>query len=68
MDPNLLMASLFFGLVGMAMFMYGKKAGRMVALGAGVGLMGIPYFITNMTFLVIVCCALMALPWVIREA
>ena len=32
MDGNLLMASLFFGAIGMGMLMYGKKAGRMVPL------------------------------------
>ena len=47
MDMNSLMVSLLFGAIGMGMFMYGKKAGRMVALGAGVGLMIVPYFIPN---------------------
>ena len=33
MDMNLVMISLVFGMIGMGMFMYGKKAGRMVPLG-----------------------------------
>lgn len=68
MDSNLLMASLLFGAIGTGMFMYGKKAGRMVPLGAGVGLMVVPYFISSLLLLVIVCCAMMGLPWVIRES
>ena len=32
---NFLMLSILFGLIGSAMFLYGKNAGRMVPLGAG---------------------------------
>ena len=67
MDINLLLASLVFGTVGMGMFMYGKKAGRMVPLGAGAGLMIVPYFIPNLIVLLIVGGGLMAMPWVVRE-
>ena len=67
MDTNLLLASLFFGCVGMGMFAYGKKASRMVPLGVGIALMVVPYFISNLVLLIIVCCAMMGLPWVIRE-
>jgi hypothetical protein len=68
MDFNLVMASLIFGTVGMGMFMYGKNAGRMVPLGAGLGLMLIPYFIPNLLALLAVCGGLMALPWVLKDA
>lgn len=68
MDQNSLMASLLFGMVGMAMFMYGKKACRLVPLIAGVGLMVVPYFISNLVALLLVCFALMATPWVLRES
>lgn len=68
MDLNLLLASLIFGVVGMGMFIYGKNAGRMVPLGAGLGLMVVPYFITNLLALLAVCGGLMALPWFIRDA
>ena len=67
MDINLLLASLVFGMIGMGMFMYGKKAGRFVPLGAGTGLMVVPYFIPNLIVLVVVCAGLMALPWIVRE-
>ena len=68
MDQNSLMASLLFGTVGMGMFMYGKRAARLVPLIAGVCLMVVPYFIPNLIALFIVCCLLMATPWVLREA
>jgi len=67
MDINLILASIVFGMVGMAMFMYGKNTQRMVPLGAGLGLMVVPYFIPNLIALIVVCILLMASPWVVRE-
>jgi hypothetical protein len=67
METNQLLLSLLFGMIGLGMFMYGKKAERYVALGAGVGLMVVPYFISNLLLMTGVCLALMALPWVMRE-
>ena len=68
MNPNGLILSLLFGMVGMGMFMYGRKAGRMVPLLAGVALMAVPYFIPNVLVLLLVCCGLTALPWFLRHA
>ena len=67
MDMNLVMVSLVFGMIGMGMFMYGKNTQRMVPLGAGLGLMVVPYFIPNLIALVVVCGVLLAAPWVVRE-
>jgi hypothetical protein len=67
MDTNLILASLLFGSIGMGMVMYGKNAGRMVPLGVGVGLMVIPYFISSLLVLLLVCAVLLAVPWVVRE-
>jgi hypothetical protein len=66
-DTNNLVASFFFGLVGLGMFMYGKKAGRMIPLGAGLALMVVPYFLSNLAVLIVVGCVLMGVPWVVRE-
>ena len=63
MDYGLLITSFAFGLVGMGMFMYGRKAGRPVPLGTGMALMSVPYFV-----LLAVCCALTAVPWLLRDA
>jgi hypothetical protein len=68
MDMNLIMISLLFGSIGMGMCMYGKKAGRMVPMGVGAALMVVPYFITNLILLLIVCCGLTVVPWFTRDS
>ena len=68
MDSGLLMASMLFGLIGMGMLMYGKRSGRLVPIAAGVGMMAIPCFLPNLIAQCIVCTALAASPWVIRDA
>jgi hypothetical protein len=50
------------------MFMYGKRASRPVPLFAGLGLIVVPYFIPNLIALLIVCCAITATPWILRNA
>lgn len=67
MDANSLMLSILFGCIGMGMIVYGRKASRMVPAIAGLGLVVIPYFISSLLLMTIVCLAMMALPWVIRE-
>ena len=66
MDSELLV-SFFFGLVGMAMFMYGRKAGRFVPLVAGGLLAVVPYFLPNWIAQLVVCSVLSAAPFVIRD-
>ncbi|HEY7119302.1 MAG TPA: hypothetical protein VH475_22115 [Tepidisphaeraceae bacterium] len=68
MNPNSLMLSFLFGTIGLGFFQYGRKAGRVVPLGAGLGLIILPYFITNLIAMSLVCAALMAMPWVLRHA
>ena len=68
MDSNLLLASFLFGLIGMGMLMYGKKAGRPIPLLAGIALIAVPYFIPNLIVMLIVCCAVSAIPWLLRSA
>jgi hypothetical protein len=67
MDTSTLMISFLFGTIGMGMFTYGYKMGRMVPLGAGVAMMLVTYLIPNVMILLIVCCVLSAAPWVLRE-
>jgi len=67
MDMNSLLLSLLFGCVGCAFFMYGKSAGAMIPLGAGVALMIAPCFIPNLIAQVIVCVVLTVVPFVVRE-
>ena len=68
MDTTNLMLSLLAGSVGMAMLMIGKNTGRMVPVGAGLALLTFPYFIANAILLSVVCAALIALPFVFRDA
>ena len=66
MDFNVLMLSFVFGMIGLGMFQYGRKAGRMAPLVAGIGLMVLPYFIPNLIAMVVVCMVMMAAPLVVR--
>jgi hypothetical protein len=68
MDEAHLWVSMFLGAIGAGMFLYGKKAGRMIPLGAGLGLMVVPYFIPNVMVMAAAGCAMAALPWIIRES
>ena len=67
MDNSAFMVSFLFGLVGSGMCTYGWKMGRMVPLGAGVAMVVATYFVSNLVLLLIVCGALSAAPWIIRE-
>jgi hypothetical protein len=66
-DTSHLMVSLFFGSLGAGMFLYGRKASRLVPLVAGLGLIVVPYFIPNVIAMAVVSIAMAALPWIIRE-
>jgi hypothetical protein len=57
---------LLFGAVGMAFLLYGKKMAAVVPMVAGLGLMVVPYFITNLILLTIVGVLLTAVPFVVR--
>jgi hypothetical protein len=54
------------GIFGVAYFIYGKKEQRPVPLLAGALLCVLPYFIGDVTVLLLVCAALLAAPFVIR--
>ena len=54
------------GIFGVAYFIYGKKAQRPVPLLAGALLCVLPYFIGDVTVLLLVCAALLAAPFVIH--
>jgi hypothetical protein len=66
MDINVLMVSFLTGTIGLGMFVYGKKSDRPVPLGVGLALMIVPYFIPNLTILLIVCGVLCILPLVMK--
>lgn len=68
MDMTALMISMLFGTVGFGFFQYGKKTGQILILSIGMALMICPYFIPNVTLLLIVCVALTAAPYFLRHA
>ena len=67
-DSTNLLLSLLFGSIGLGLFMYGKKAGRMVPLGAGLALMVVPYCIPNAIAMSVVCAVITAVPWLLRNS
>lgn len=67
MDPTSLMLSMLAGLAGMGMMMYAKSAQRLTPMVSGLGLMLLPYFISNLIVLAMVCGGLICLPFVFRD-
>jgi len=63
-SPDELIAGAFFGLVGMAYFMFGKKRAKYLWMGSGAGLMVYPYFTSGMAMMIVVGAALIAFPFV----
>ena len=55
-----------FGSIGLGFFIYGKKQKVIVPLLVGIALMVYPYFIADLTLLVIVGVILMVLPYFVR--
>ena len=66
MDTTTIMLSLLFGTVGLGFLMYGKNAGRVVPMAAGLALTVCPYFISSVLALLVVCTALVAVPFFLR--
>ena len=67
MDATTLMLSMLFGTFGLGFIMYARKAGKLVPGIAGLALLIVPYFVPNVTLLVLVCLALTASPFIFRD-
>jgi len=63
-----LFSSLLIGTIGMGLFIFGKRTGKMVPLGIGLLMCVYPYFIPNMLILWCVTVALFVPLWVLRNA
>lgn len=61
-----LLWGLLFGSIGFGFFLYGKKQRAVVPLVCGLALMVFPYFIANVTLLVVIGVLLMAIPYFLR--
>jgi hypothetical protein len=66
MNVNWLLLSMVYSTVGLGMFLYGKKAVRIIPLLAGIALMIVPYFLSSPLWMSVVCVILMALPILMR--
>lgn len=66
MSSSLLLWGVLFSSIGMGYFIYGKKQNATVPLVCGIALMVIPYFITSVMVMVLLCAALIAVPCFIR--
>ena len=67
MIVSYLMLSMLFGTFGLGFVLYAKNAGKLLPAIAGAALMVVPYFLTNIVLMVIVCAALTALPFIFHE-
>ena len=67
MNPSTLMWGVVFGAIGMGFFVYGKKQKVIAPLIGGIGLMLIPYFISNTIVLVVIGIILVALSFLIKR-
>jgi hypothetical protein len=66
MDTWSLLWIVFFSSIGLAFFVYGKKQHRPVPLLCGMALMGFPYLVSNLIYLVSIGLVLVALPYFVR--
>jgi hypothetical protein len=68
MDVNTFLVSFVFGMIGLGMFMYGKKAGRMPPLLVGLALMVVPYFFSSILMMTLSCSALIVIAYLLRDS
>lgn len=62
-----LLWSVVFGAIGTGYCVYAKRQQAIVAGVCGLGLMVVPYLVTNTYLMVVVCAVLAAGPFVIRD-
>jgi uncharacterized membrane protein YGL010W len=66
MDVSTVVLGVIFGSIGLGFFVYGKKQKAVVPLLCGVGLMILPYFLSNLYLLTFFGIILGALPYFIK--
>ncbi|WP_438864113.1 hypothetical protein [Neptunicella sp.] len=66
-NSSLLIWSTLFGGIGIGFFIYGKKQKRPIPLLVGISLFIYPYFMPNVTLLILVGIGLISLPYFIRR-
>jgi hypothetical protein len=63
MDGNRLLASLFLGLLGLGIFLFGKRQGRLPHLVLGLGLLVSTYFVSSIPLMFLIGAVSLALLW-----
>jgi hypothetical protein len=62
-DPGSLFASCVIGSVGLALFLYGKRAQRWPQMVVGVVLLVYPYFVASVAVMVAIAAGLLGVLW-----
>jgi len=65
-STSVLIWGMVFGSIGLGFFIYGKKQKAIVPLLVGIALFIFPYFIADVTMLVVVGAMLVVLPYFVR--
>lgn len=65
-NASTIMWGLIFGSIGLGFFVYGKKQKVVTPLLCGMGLMVFPYFVSNLTIMMLFGLVLIALPYFIK--
>jgi len=68
LSPTNLLLSLVIGSVGFGIFLYGRKQQRVPQLVAGIALMGYPYFVASVGWMLAVGAAIVAGLWLALRA
>jgi hypothetical protein len=63
LDGNSLLASMLVGLIGAALFVYGKRQGRLPQMVVGVTMVVYPYFVSNVALMAVIAGGLVAALW-----
>ncbi|CAG37078.1 hypothetical protein [Desulfotalea psychrophila] len=67
MNTSTLMWGVIFGSMGLALLLYGKRQTAIIPFLSGIGLMLMPYFISNIFILVPTGIVLVACPFLLKN-
>ena len=65
-NASILIWGVLFGSIGLGFFVYGKKQKTIIPIICGIGLMVIPYFISNLYIMILSSIVLVALPFFVK--
>ena len=66
MNTSTLIWGVLFGSIGLGFFVYGKKQKVIIPLLSGIGLMVLPYIISNLLLLILCGVILIGLPFLVK--